>query len=226
MRLRQRVKNIGLLMALAVGLVGAQPMVLAQGQAIFQDDRALMQTDQQEVQQYQNNERQYEQQASARDTSAEAYRVYAEKRIAELSKLKEAGGSPTRSLAASKSGELYALQGWVKRDDATRTDEQRHIKQLDQAIANLQSEQTTAMANLPNDIGAMRQDSQRAADDDKFNHMMQTNYFNELQSEMGAASWGRPPTDGTMNSVGGYGFMGGYGYSAGGGRSMGGVGRY
>jgi hypothetical protein len=194
----------------------------AQGQAIFQDDRALMQTDQMEVQQYQNNERQYEQQSEARDASANTYRLYAEKRIAELSKVRDAGGSPTKSLANNgKPGELYALQSWLKNDDATRASEQKHVKQLNRAIVNLQSEETAAMANLPNDIGAMREDGQRAADDDKFNHMMQMNYFNELQSEMGAASWGRPPTDGTYNSVGGYGMQGGYGYSVGGGRTMG-----
>jgi hypothetical protein len=51
--------------------------------------------------------------------------------------------------------------------------------------------------------------------------MMQMNNFNELQSEMGAASWGRPPTDGTFNSTGGYGIQGGYGYSVGGGRRYG-----
>jgi hypothetical protein len=222
MRLRLRGKKVGLLVAMAVGLLAAQPMVNAQGQAIFQDDRALMQTDQMEVQQYQNNERQYEQQSEARDASANTYRLYAEKRIAELSKVRDAGGSPTKSLANNgKPGELYALQSWLKNDDATRASEQKHVKQLNRAIVNLQSEETAAMANLPNDIGAMREDGQRAADDDKFNHMMQMNYFNELQSEMGAASWGRPPTDGTYNSVGGYGMQGGYGYSVGGGRTMG-----
>jgi hypothetical protein len=221
MRLRVRGKEVGLLMAMAVGLLVAQPMVNAQGQAIFQDDRALMQTDQQGVQQYTNNEKQYEQQSEARDASANTYRLYAEKRIAELSKVRAAGGSPTRSLAQDKTSELYALEKWLKTDDSTRHAEQLHIKQIDKAIANLQSEESAAMANLPNDVGAMREDSQRAADDDKFNHMMQINYFNELQSEMGAASWGRPPTDGTYNSVGGYGFQGGYGYSMGGGRSMG-----
>ena len=175
-----------------------------------------MRTDQQEVQQYQNAEKQYEQNAAARDDSAMSYRLYAEKRIAALQKIRNAGGSPTRSMG--KNGELYALQGWLKKDDQTREQEQAHIKQLDQAIANLQGDQQAAMANLPNDIGAMRQVAQRQADDDKFSHMMQMNYFNELQSEMGAASWGRPPTDGTFNSTGGYGFQGGYGYSMGGGR--------
>ena len=147
-----------------------------------------------------------------------SYRLYAEKRIQALSKIRNAGGSPAQSYAHDKKGELYALQAWLKKDNETRAAEQAHIKQLDQAIANLQGDEQAAMANLPNDIGAMRQVAQRQADDDKFNHMMQMNYFNELQSEMGAASWGRPPTDGTFNSVGGYGMQGGYGYSYGGGR--------
>jgi hypothetical protein len=51
--------------------------------------------------------------------------------------------------------------------------------------------------------------------------MMRVNMFNELQSEMGAATWGGTPRDGTYNSVGGYGFQGGYGYSGGFGRGAG-----
>lgn len=217
MRLRKanRLEKLGL--ALGVGLLLCPAGAFAQEQQIFQDDRALMRTDQQEVQQYQQAEQQYQQSAASRDESAMPYRLYAEKRIQALTKLKAAGGSPTKSLASS-SKELYALQAWMKKDDATRAAERAHIKQLDQAIANLQGDEQAAMANLPADVSAMRETAQRQADDDKFNHMMQMNYFNELQSEMGAASWGRPPTDGTFNSVGGYGFQGGYGYGFGSGR--------
>ncbi len=195
---------------------------LAQGQAIFQDDRQIMQQDQQQVQQFENQAQAYENQAKQRDESADSYRLYAEKQIKQLTKLRNAGGSPTKSLAKEESGRLYALEAWLKSDESTRAAEQAHIKQLDQAIVNLQQQQQGQMANLSADVGAMRQVAQRADDDDKFNHMMQINNFNELQSEMGAASWGRPPTDGTYNSVGGYGFQGGFGYSMGGGRRGGG----
>ena len=218
MRLRKPGMTEKLCLAMGIGFLMSHPGAFAQDQAIFQDDRQLMRTDQQEVQQYQNAEKQYEQTAESRDDSAMTYRLYAEKRIQALSKIRNAGGSPTRSLTQSKKGELYALQAWLKKDNETRSEEQAHIKQLDQAIANLQGDEQAAMANLPNDVGAMRAVAQRQADDDKFSHMMQMNYFNELQSEMGAASWGRPPTDGTYNSTGGYGFQGGYGYSMGGGR--------
>jgi hypothetical protein len=218
MRLRKALQLEKLGLALAAILLLCPAGAFAQEQQIFQDDRALMRTDQQEVQQYQQAESQYQQSAASRDESAMPYRLYAEKRIQALSKIRNAGGSPTKSLAAGNKSQLYALQAWLKKDDATRAAEQAHIKQLDQAIANLQSDEQAAMANLPADVGAMRETAQRAADDDKFNHMMQMNYFNELQSEMGAASWGRPPTDGTFNSVGGYGFQGGYGYGFGSGR--------
>jgi hypothetical protein len=219
MRLNKPNLNTGLWIALGICL-WAQPG-FAQNQAIFQDDRAIMQSDQQQIQQYQNAEQRLENQVEARDEKADSYRLYAEKRIQELSKIRNAGGSPTASLAKKSNGELYALQAWMKKDAQVRTEEQQHIKQLEIAIANLQQSESAASANLPNDVGAMRSVAQRQADDDKFNHMMQINYFNELQSEMGAASWGAPPRDGTYNSVGGYGFLGGYGYGMGGGRRFG-----
>jgi hypothetical protein len=190
----------------------------AQGQAIFQDDRQILQQDRQQVQQFENQVQNYEDQAKQRDESADNYRLYAEKRVEELTKLRNAGGSPTKSLAKEKQGELYALESWLRNDSATRAEEQKHIKQLDQAIINLQQQQQAQIANLSADVGAMREGMQQKTDDDKFNQQMQMNNFNELQSEMGAATWGRPPRDGTYNSVGGYGFLGGYGYSMGGGR--------
>lgn len=218
---KPRLKLIGLVAFGIASLLSMPTGALAQGQAIFQDDRQIMQQDQQQVRQFENQVENYQEQAKERDQSADSYRLYAEKRINELEKLKKAGGSPTKSLNKERNGELYALQGWLKNDAGTRAAEQAHIKQLDLAIANLQQQQQGQMANLSADVGAMRQVAQRQDDDDKFNHMMQMNYFNELQSEMGAASWGRPPTDGTYNSVGGYGFLGGYGYGMGGGRRFG-----
>jgi hypothetical protein len=213
-----KLKTAGLVAFGIASLLFMPTRALAQGQAIFQDDRQIMQTDQQQVQQFENQAQNYEEQAKMRDQGADSYRLYAQKEIKELTKLRNAGGSPSRSLAKEKNGQLYALEAWLKSDASTRAAEQQHIKQLDQAIVNLQAQQQGQMANLSADVGAMRQVAQRQDDDDKFNHMMQMNNFNELQSEMGAASWGRPPTDGTYNSVGGYGFQGGFGYSMGGGR--------
>ena len=221
MRSTSKRSNFTLISLVAFGISAMLALpgaAFAQGQAIFQDDRQIMQTDQNQVQQYESQVANYEEKAKTRDASADSYRSYAQKRINELKKLQSSGGSPTKSLVKEKNGEMYALQGWLKNDEDTRLQEQEHIKQLDQAINNLQSQVNGQNQNLSADVGAMREVAQRQADDDKFSQMMQMNHFNELQSEMGAASWGRPPTDGTYNSVGGYGMQGGYGYSMGGGR--------
>jgi hypothetical protein len=210
--------------ACVLGANGPSPC-WAQGgtdRAIFQEEQQMMQTNQNQVQQLERQRDEYQQEVGREEQQNEPYRLYAEKRIQELNRLKAAGGSPTRSLAAQKgSGEFYALEKWLSADAQARAEEQARLKQLDQAIVNLQTSQTTTIANMNADIQSMREDSQRSAENQKFQQQMQINQFNELQSEMGAASWGRPPTDGTFNSVGGYGFGGGYGYGFGGGRRTG-----
>lgn len=183
-------------------------------QAIFQEEKQLIHTDQAQEQQLLQEKQQYQAEISKDEPQDDSYRAYAEKRVQELTKLKAAGGSPTRSLSAQKNGELYALEKWLTADAQARSQEQARLKQLDQAIANLQESQSTAMQNMNADVQSMREDANAEQQSRKFNQQMQINNFNELQSEMGAASWGRPPTDGTYNSVGGYGFSGGYGYSA------------
>jgi len=153
------------------------------------------------------------------------FRNYAEQRVQALMKLKEAGGSPSRSLSKEKQGELYALQHWLDQDTQARTQDQARIQQLDQAIANLQQSQLSTLQAMKSDIHNMRVDADAQTADQKFQQQMSINYFNELQSEMGAASWGRPPTDGTLNTQSGTlnrlfrggGGQGGYGgYAVGG----------
>ena len=203
--------------ALILGSLGTQ-FVLAQAgtdRAVFQEEQQMMQVDQNQARNLEEQKQAYEQQINQSEQQREPYRLYAEKRIQELSRLKTAGGSPTRSLNQKNNGELYALEKWMSSDEQATANEQAHIKQLDQAIANLQQSQNSTLSNMNADVQAMREDSQRQAENQKFQQMMAINHFNELQSEMGAASWGRPPTDGTFNSVGGrYGIGGGYGYSA------------
>ena len=189
----------------------------SQDQAIFQDERQMEMMNAHQAGQLQHQENQYEAEVKTTDAKDEPYRLYAEKRVAALIKLKAAGGSPSRSYGA-QTGELSALQKWLKADAATKQAEMDHIRNLDIAIANLRDSERASNTNLSSDIQAMREDKIASQADDQFNHMMQINQFNELQSEMGAASWGRPPQDGTFNSVGGYGMGGGYGYSMGGGR--------
>jgi hypothetical protein len=185
-------------------------------QQIFSDEEQMTQMDNSQIMQMRNQESNIKAQDQAQEASQQPYRLYVEQRIRALQKLKMAHGSPAESTARDK--QLYALQAWVAKDNTTREQDQGRIKQLDQAIANLQTERQASYANLGNDVNAMRENQQAMADDDKFNKMMKVNMFNELQSEMGAASWGAPPRDGTYNSTGGYGMQGGYGYSMGGGR--------
>ena len=131
------------------------------------------------------------------------YRNYAQTRIQALLKLKNAGGSPSKSLTKDKQGELYALEHWLNQDTENKEIEQRRIQQLDQSIASLQQSQTAAIQDMRSDIHNMRVDADAQTADKKFQQQMSVNYFNELQSEMGAASWGRPPEDGTYNTMGG-----------------------
>lgn len=203
--------------ALVLGPLGVQSVFAQAGtdRAVFQEEQQMMQMDQNQERNLEQQKQSYEQQIQAEEQQRQPYRLYAEKRIQELTKLKSAGGSPTRSLSQNSNSELYALEKWMSSDEAARVQEQAHISQLDQAIANLQQAQNTTMSNMNSDVQAMREDSQRQAEAQKFQQQMDINHFNELQSEMGAASWGRPPTDGTFNSVGGrYGIGGGYGYNA------------
>ena len=141
------------------------------------------------------------------------YRLFVEKQIQVLS-----APSKNPKAASANKDKLKQMQDWLKRDNDYITRQQSYINQLTGTIANLQRNASTQIGNLQNDITAMRENQQDEKDAKKFDQMMQINYFNELQSEMGAASWGRPPEDGTFNSTGGYGFMGGYGYSGGFGR--------
>jgi hypothetical protein len=65
------------------------------------------------------------------------------------------------------------------------------------------------MANMSNDIGAVREAANDARSDTKFRQQMSMNYFNEMQTEMGAASWYQPRGNGANYNMGGMGFNGG-----------------
>lgn len=184
-------------------------------QTIYRDEQELLNTDQNMIGNYQASESRAEQDLLNEEKQNESYRLYAEKRINALEKAKKAG-TPVKT--GDSSNELMVLQRWLRNDDAYRAKQQAYISQLDQAIANLRQGQSSTMANLGNDINAMRQSVQDEKDQQKFNNQMSMNMYNELKSEMGAAAWGDCPRDGTYNSVGGYGFLGGYGYSGMGGR--------
>jgi hypothetical protein len=189
-------KLTSLVATLAFSFLALQPGCLAQAQAdraVFQEENQLLRDDQQQQQQLMQQKNQYEQQVQAQESQDEPYRLYAEKRVEELQKLRAAGGSPVRSVASQATTQLYALQKWLTADAQTRLDEQQHIKQLDEAISNLQSNQSQTLQNLQGDIQGMREDSTQAVEDKRFQHEMAINQFNEEQSEMGWMSLqGRP----------------------------------
>lgn len=214
---RMRFKTILTIAVCSLGLTAVPAFSQGSNQAIFQDERQMELDNQARINGLSDQEAQARAAAAANDAKTEPYRLYAEKRIAQLLQLKMHGGSPTRTYA-NKTGDLHALENWVQADDKSRAAEQARIKALDQAIANLRESENMDQKNMSGAIQGMRESQIAAQSDDDFNKMMRINQFNELQSEMGAASWGRPPQDGTFNSTGGYGMGGGYGYSMGGGR--------
>lgn len=199
----------------------ASAQVAGANQSIYRDEQQMLNTDQAMINQYQTSETSAENKLAAEEAKTNAYRLYAEQRIAQLEQKK--GTSP--SLSGSKAGEMSILSQWLRADNAYRAKQQAYIDQLDQCIINLRTSETNTLANLNTDINSMRQTVQDGRDQQKFENQMQMNQFNELKSEMGACSWGDTPRDGTYNSVGGYGMNGGYGYSMGGGRRWIGGGR-
>lgn len=205
-----------LLLSLSIVGVSAMPaysQVAGANQSIFNDEEQMMGLNQAQVRQYEQQKVQAETELTEEQRKNAPYRLYVEKQISALS-------APTKNpkAASANQAKLKQLQEWIKRDNDYISRQQNYINQLTGTIQNLQRNQMNQTQNLQNDITAMRENQQDEKDAKKFDQMMQINYFNELQSEMGAASWGRPPEDGTYNSVGGYGFMGGYGYSGGFGR--------
>jgi hypothetical protein len=169
---------------------------LAQGpvdQTIFQDEKQMLNTDSQQLQQLDQEKQEYKQEVQAEEQKDEPYRLYAQKRVQELGKLRAAGGSPVRSLSSQSSKELYALQSWLQADSKTQLEERQRLQQLDQAIANLQTQETQTMSNMQSAIHGLQNDATQSAEDKRFQQEMQINQFNEEQSEMGWISkQGRP----------------------------------
>jgi hypothetical protein len=180
-------------------------------QTMFGEENQLLKIDQNQKQQLLEEKQQYQEEVQQQQASTETYREYAEKRIAELTKLKNAGGSPVRKLSADKNQELYALEKWMQADAQARTEEQKHIQQIDQAISNLSADQTTTIGNMHSAVSNLRENDVIAEENRKFNQQMQINNFNELQTEMGWLTNNAPPRWGTMGGGGGYGGYGGGG---------------
>lgn len=195
-----------LVLLTAAGILSSSPEVLAQGaeqgadQAAFQDDDELLRLNNAQINQLQNEELSAERQAAMDDQRNQAYRLYAQKRVQDLEKLKKGSADTDRQIAI--------LQNWLKTDAAMRLRDQQTIMALRKRVANMEQTQQQTMSNLGNDVGAMREAANNARSDDQFRQQMQINYFNELQSEMGPATWVHP-TQGPSYGMGGYGLSGG-----------------
>ena len=191
-------------LALAVVSAAQMPVALAQSeqsadQSAFQDDDELLRLNNSQVRVLEGEEQNAESQAANDDQRNQAYRLYAEKRVQDLEKLKS---SPNNQQ------QLQILQRWLKADAAMRLRDQQTISSLRRRIQNMEQTQNMTMGNLGNDVSAMRSAANDAQADNKFRQQMQMNYFNELQTEMGPASFGRPQGSPTY-SMGGMGFNGG-----------------
>jgi hypothetical protein len=169
-------------------------------QAAFQDDIELMRLNSSQVRELEQEEQTAEQQASFDDKRNQAYRLYAEKRVNDLEKLK--GGN------AGNDKQIAIMQRWLKIDAAMRLRDQQTISNLRRRIANMEQTQQQGVSNLGGDVSAMREAARDARSDQQFRQQMSINYFNELQSEMGPAHMVHQDT-GPSYGMGGMGFNGG-----------------
>jgi hypothetical protein len=192
----QHLYSTSFVAALATSFLFCQSGCLAQAnadRAVFQEENQMLNADQQQQQQLEHQKQQYEQQVQAQEQQDEPYRLYAEKRVGELQKLRANGGSPVRGVASQATTQLYALQKWLSADAETKLEEQQRLKQLDENIANLQTEETNTRNNMQSDIQGLREDATQSVEDKRFSKQMQINQFNEEQNEMGWMSLqGRP----------------------------------
>lgn len=191
---------------LAVGAVFFPLVCFAQtgeesaDQAAFQDDVELMRLNNSQIRQIEHEEQAAELQAAADEQRNTAYRLYAEKRVNDLEKLKSGNSQNDRQIAI--------LQRWLKIDAAMRLRDQQTIAGLRQRIAAMENTQQASTANLSNDVASMREAALDARSDARFKQQMEINYFNELQSEMGPAHMVHQNT-GPSYGMGGMGFNGG-----------------
>jgi len=161
-------------------------------------DQMLNDASRQQLESLVNQRNSFQLEINKSEQADDNYRIYAQQRIEALLKAQS-----SHSLSKEKQGELYALQHWLDQDVRIRSQDQARIQDLNQQIAAMQASSTQAIRAMRSDIHNMRVDADAQAANTKFQQQMATNYFNELQSEMGAASWGRPPTDGTFNTTSG-----------------------
>jgi len=171
-------------------------------QAVFSDDGDMLRLNEAQLRDLEMQEQSAENVANMDASKNQQYRLYAEKRIAEVEKLKGAK-------KADADSQVQTLRRWLQADQAQRARDLQIIRSLQARIARLEQTQQTTMANMSNDIGAVREAANDARSDTKFRQQMSMNYFNEMQTEMGAASWYQPRGNGANYNMGGMGFNGG-----------------
>lgn len=170
-------------------------------QSAFQDDDELMRLNNAQVRDLQGQEQSAEMQANNDDQRNQAYRLYAQKRVQDLEKLKA---------TPNVQQQISVLQRWLNADAQMRLRDQQTIASLRKRVAAMEQTQSQTMGNMGNDVAAMREAANDAQADNKFRQQMQMNYFNELQTEMGPASFNHPGSAGGPSfSMGGMGFNGG-----------------
>lgn len=171
-------------------------------QAAFGDDGDMLRLNEAQLRDLEMQEQSAESTASMDAAKNQNYRLYAEKRIQEVEKLKGAKASSTDA-------QVQTLRRWLQADSAQRARDLQIIRSLQARIARMEQTQQTTMANMQNDVGAVREAAIDARSDAKFKQMMSMNYFNEMQTEMGQASWYPPRGGGANYNMGGMGFNGG-----------------
>lgn len=204
--LLSKAKLIGVGLALCTVIFGSVPPSSGQGaqsadQSAFRDDTDLLQLENSQIRQLQDEEMNAETQAQMDDQRNQAYRLYAQKKVQDIEKLK--------GKDAQSDKQLQVMQSWLRADLMMRQRDMETIRALRQRVASLEQTQSTSMKNLGGDVQSLREDAIDARSDQKFNQQMSMNYFNEMQTEMGPASWYEHPSNGVSYSMGGMGFNGG-----------------
>lgn len=197
--------SFSLAMASSVAITlaaNAQESETAADQSAFSDDGDMLRVNEAQLRDLEMQEQSAESAANMDSAKNQQYRLYAEKRIADVEKLKGAK-------KADSDSQVQTLRRWLQADSAQRARDLQIIRSLQSRISRLEQTQQTTMANMNNDIGAVREAANDARSDAKFKQMMSMNYFNEMQTEMGQASWYPPRGGGANYNMGGMGFNGG-----------------
>ncbi len=180
----------------------AQGAETAADQSAFSDDGDMLRLNEAQLRDLEMQEQSAENAANMDSGRNQQYRLYAEKRIQDVEKLKGAK-------KADADTQVQTLRRWLQADSAQRARDLQIIRSLQARISRLEQTQQTTMANLGNDVGALREAANDARSDTKFQQQMSMNYFNEMQTEVGAAAWYPPRGNSTSYNMGGMGFNGG-----------------